>query len=205
MNCIRLLIADDHALLRRGLVALLKSQKDFSIVGEAGNGKEVIQLSAKLKPNVIIMDLSMPVMDGAAATKLIHAAQPDTKILILTTDGTSFDVVRAVRNGAVGAIVKDSDDAELIAAIRKVAEGGRYVSAEMQQMLMQPLPAELTDRQKSILLGIVHGMASDAIAAKLGISTDAVNQHINAIRTKLGAANRTEAVAIALRMHLLKI
>ena len=205
MKRIRILVADDHALLRRGLVNLLKYQKDFSIVGEACNGEEASRLADELEPDVVVMDLSMPVMDGVEATRRIRENRPDTHILILTTFGTSVDVARAVRAGASGALVKDSDDDELLAAIRTAASGGTAFSPEIQAQLQEPPPPELTDRQREILESIVHGLASDAIAAKLGISSDAVNQHINAIRTKLGAANRTEAVAIALRKQLLKI
>ena len=205
MKRIRILVADDHALLRRGLVHLLKYQKDFSIVGEACNGEEAVTLAARLEPDVVVMDLSMPVMDGVEATRRIRENRPGTRILILTTFGTSVDVARAVRAGASGALVKDSDDDELLAAIRTAADGGTAFSPEIQAQLQEPPPPELTDRQREILESIVHGLASDAIAAKLGISSDAVNQHINAIRTKLGAANRAEAVAIALRKHLLKI
>ena len=205
MKRIRILVADDHALLRRGLVNLLKYQKDFSVVGEACNGEEAIKLASRLEPDVVVMDLSMPVMDGVEATQRIHENQPDTHILILTTFGTSVDVARAVRAGASGALVKDSDDDELLSAIRTAANGGTAFSPEIQAQLQEPPPPELTDRQREILESIIHGLASDAIAAKLGISSDAVNQHINAIRAKLGAANRAEAVAIALRKHLLKV
>ena len=205
MKKIRILLVDDHALLRRGLSTLLKFEKDFTVVGEACNGREAVAQSSALNPDVIVMDLSMPVMDGVEATRLIHAAQPDVKIILLTTFGTSFDVTRALQSGATGALVKDSDDGELIAAIRKVAAGGSAFSPEIRAMMKEPPPPELTKRQQEVLTDIVHGLASDAIAAKLGISTDAVNQHLDAIRKKLGAANRTEAVAIALRKQLLKI
>ena len=205
MSKIRILVADDHALLRRGLVSLLDYQKDFAVIGEAGNGREAVDRCGELEPDVVILDLSMPVMDGVEAARLIHEAQPDVRILILTTFGTSVDVARAVRAGASGALVKDSDDDELLSSIRKVANGESAFSPEIQVLLKEPLPPELTDRQREVLEAIVHGLASDAIAARLGISTDAVNQHINAIRAKLGASNRTEAVAIALRKHLLKI
>ena len=204
MSKIRILVADDHALLRRGLVSLLDYQKDFAVIGEAGNGREAADRCRELEPDVVILDLSMPVMDGVEAARLIHEAQPGVRILILTTFGTSVDVARAVRAGASGALVKDSDDDELLSSIRKVANGESAFSPEIQALLKEPLPPELTDRQREVLEAIVHGLASDAIAARLGISTDAVNQHINAIRTKLGAANRAEAVAIALRKHLLK-
>ena len=205
MKRIRILVADDHALLRRGLVTLLDYQKDLAVVGEAANGRETVKKAAELKPDVVILDLSMPLMDGVEATQKIREAQSETRILILTSFGTSVDVARAVRSGASGALVKDSDDDELLSAIRAVASGGTAFSPEIKALLNEPLPPELTDRQKEVLKGIVNGLASDAIASRLGISTDAVNQHINAVRAKLGAANRTEAVAIALRKQLLKI
>ena len=205
MKRIRILVADDHALLRRGLVTLLDYQKDLAVVGEAANGRETVKKAAELKPDVVILDLSMPLMDGVEVTQKIRETQSETRILILTSFGTSVDVARAVRSGASGALVKDSDDDELLSAIRTVAGGGTAFSPEIKALLNEPLPPELTDRQKEVLKGIVNGLASDAIASKLGISTDAVNQHINAVRAKLGAANRTEAVAIALRKQLLKI
>ena len=206
MKTIRALVVDDHALLRRGLATLFRLQKEIVIVGEAANGVEAVEQAKALRPDVVVMDLSMPVMDGVEATKQIRASHPEVRVLIMTTFGTSVDVMRAVRFGASGAIVKDSEFEDLLSAIRIVANGGTVFTPEIESMLeTEDEPPELTRRQQEILESITHGLASDAIAAKLGISTPAVNQHINAIRTKLGAANRTEAVAIALRKHLLKI
>ena len=205
MKRIRILIADDHALLRRGLTTLLKCQKDFSIVGEACDGKDAVDTTIELKPDVIVMDLSMPVMDGVEASRQIHKLQPESRILILTTFGTSIDVTHAVQAGATGALVKDSDDDDLISAIRAVADGRSVFSPEIQAMLEKPLPPRLTDRQREILTSLAQGLSSEDISKKLGISADTVNQHINTIRAKLGAVNRTEAVTIAIRKQLLKI
>lgn len=205
MKRIRILVADDHSLVRRGLVNLLKYQKDFSVVGEACNGKEAVEKAVELTPDVVIMDLSMPEMDGVEASRQIHESVQNANILILTTFGTSIDVARAINAGASGAIVKDSDDDTLLAAIRTVAVGGQVFSPEIAAIIKEPLPPDLTERQREILEAIVHGQTSDIIASRLGISTDAVNQHINAVRAKLGASTRREAVAIALRKHLLKI
>ena len=206
MNPIRILIADDHALLRHGLVMVFALHKDLSVVGEAKNGIEALRLAKATSPDVVIMDLSMPRMDGVEATRQIHEAVPSAKILILTTFGTSADVARAIREGASGALVKDSDDDELIRAIRNVAAGKQVFSREIKAMLKnEPEPPELTKRQCELLSSIVKGLASDAIAADLGISAYSVNQQLDAIRKKLGAANRAEAVGIALRKHLLKI
>lgn len=206
MNPIRILIADDHALLRHGLTMVFALHNDLSVVGEAKNGMEALKLAKTASPDVIIMDLSMPGMDGVEATRRIHQAMPSAKILILTTFGTSADVARALREGASGALVKDADDEELIKAVRNVAAGKQAFSREIKAMLKsEPEPPELTERQRELLSSIVKGLASEAIADNLGISAYSVNQQLDAIRKKLGAANRTEAVAIALRKHLLKI
>ena len=206
MKPTRILIADDHALLRHGLARVIERQKDLTIVGEAKDGAEAVSLSRSLNPDIVILDLSMPVMGGAEATRRIHESVPRAKILILTAFGTSADIAHAVRAGASGAIVKDADDEELIAAIRAVIGGRQAFSREIKIMLEKdPAPPELTDRQRKILKSIVDGLSTDAIADKFGLSPYTVNQHLDAIRKKLGAANRTEAVAIALRKHLLKI
>ena len=206
MNPIRILIADDHALLRHGLTMVFALHNDLSVVGEAKNGIEALKLAKTTSPDVVIMDLSMPGMDGVEATRQIHEAVPSAKILILTTFGTSVDVARALREGASGALVKDAGDDELVKAIRSIASGKQAFSREIKAMLKnEPEPPELTERQRELLSSIVKGLASEAIAADLGISAYSVNQQLDAIRKKLGAANRTEAVAIALRKHLLKI
>ena len=206
MNTIRILIADNHALLRHGLTMVFALHNDLSVVGEAKNGMEALKLAKTASPDVIIMDLSMPGMDGVEATRRIRQEVPSAKILILTTFGTSADVARALREGASGALVKDADDDELVKAIRNVAAGKQVFSREIKAMLKnEPEPPELTERQQELLSSIVKGLASDAIAVNLGISAYSVNQQLDAIRKKLGAANRTEAVAIALRKHLLKI
>ena len=206
MKPIRILIADDHTLLRHGLTLILRPQKDLSIVADARNGEEAVRLAKQHKPDVVIMDLAMPVMDGVEATRQIREAVPTTHVLILTSFGTSADIAHAIQSGASGALVKDASNEELLSAIRTIATGGQAFSREIKtQLEKEPTPPELTKRQLEILTSIVNGQASDAIAAKLGISSYTVNQHIESIRKKLGAASRAEAVAIALRKHLLKI
>ena len=160
----------------------------------------------RAKPDVVVMDLSMPVMDGVEATRRIREALPSTRVLILTTYSTSVDVARAMKAGASGAFVKDADDDRLIEAIHKVAAGETAFSPEIESMLeSEPHPPALTERQQNILEATSRGLSSEQIAAKLDISTYAVNQHIDAVRRKLGAQSRTEAVAIAIKKHLLKI
>ena len=206
MDKIKVLIADDHAIVRTGLSMLLEAQGGFDVVGEAENGTDAVRLALRLKPDVVVMDLMMPEMDGIAATREIKAKAAEAKVLILTTSTVSDDLSRALNAGADGAIMKSAANAELIAAIRDIAAGKRTVSPEISRLISQdpPLP-ELTPRQKDILASMVRGLTNKDIAQELGIRSDGVNQHIMAILEKLGAANRTEAVAIALRKHLLKM
>ena len=206
MKPIRILIADDHPLMRNGLAMLLNSSKDIEVAGEAKNGAEAVEKAAELKPDIVIMDLSMPVMDGVVATRHIREKAPDTKVLILTTYGTSADIAHAINAGASGALVKDAEYDRLVSAIYAVAAGGTAFSAEIETMLRkEPHPPTLTERQRQILELTVNGLSADEISRQVNLSTFTVNEHLDAVKRKLGAANRTEAVAIALRKHLLKI
>ena len=149
---IKILIVDDHALLRRGLATLLGFDKSLSVAGDAKNGAEAVKAALELKPDVVVMDLSMPVMDGVEATRRIREALPSTRVLILTTYSTSVDVARAMKAGASGAFVKDADDDRLIEAIHKVAAGETAFSPEIESMLeSEPHPPALTERQQNIL------------------------------------------------------
>ena len=203
---IKVLIADDHTIVRAGLAALLGTEKDLEIVGQAKNGIEAVQETARLHPDVVIMDLMMPKKDGVEATAEIVAKSPNSKVILLTTFGTSDGIAHALRNGAKGAILKNADNAQLATAIRKVAKGGEFISPEVrQQLAVDPPIPELTPRQKEILAAMTRGFTDRDIARQLGIRQDGVNDHVSTILRKIGAANRTEAVAIALRKHLLKI
>lgn len=206
MKTIRILLADDHSLIRMGLAALFKYQKDIKVVGEAEDGDEAVRLALRLKPDVVVMDLAMPVMDGATATARIRETLPETRVLILTSFGTSADLSRALAAGATGALNKDSGNDELLTAIRTVADGGRAVSDEIARLIEEePAPPDFTERQLEVLHAVTRGLTNAEIGRQFGISADAVKQHVNAIFAKLGAANRTEAVTIALRKQLLKM
>ena len=206
MKTITVLLADDHSLVRLGLSALLAKQGDMKLVGEAVNGEEAVRLAARLDPDVIIMDLMMPGVDGVTATRRIRERNPDTKVLILTSFGSSSDVAHAIEAGARGAILKDAPNASLLAAIRTVAAGGESFADDIvRNITRDPVPRELTARQAEILKSVTNGLTNKTIAQQLKISPESVKQHLNAIFQKLGAANRSEAVAIALRKHLLKI
>ena len=206
MKNIRILLADDHGLLRLGLKTLISFQSGLEVVGDAQNGQVAIELALRLKPDIVVMDLMMPVLDGVEATREIRRKLPETKVLILTSYGTASDVSRAIQAGATGALMKDTPNLDLISAIRSVAAGEKVFSPEIAQTLTEdPAPPELTDRQLDVLNAAAHGYTNPEIAKLLSISTDAVKQHIITICEKLGAVNRTEAVAIALRKHLLKM
>ena len=202
----RILISDDHTIVRMGLAALLRTERDFDVVGEAANGEEAVAKAVRLAPEVILMDLMMPKMDGIAATAEIHGKVPSAKVLILTTFGTSDGIARALKSGAAGALMKSAENADLIRAIRTVASGGRYLSPEVERQIEADPPVpELTPRQKDVLASMAKGLSNPDIARTLGIRRDGVAEHVNAILQKIGAANRTEAVAIAVRKQLLKI
>ena len=203
---IKVLVADDHKMVRVGLAQLLETESDIRVVGFAENGREAVEQATSLLPDVVIMDLMMPVMDGVEATAEIHRRLPEVKILILTTFGSSDGIAHALETGATGAIMKSADNNELATAVRLIAAGKTYVTDEIkQQLALDPPVPELTPRQKDILKSMIGGLSNPDIAKQLGIRRDGVKEHINAILSKIGAANRTEAVAIALRKHLLKI
>ena len=206
MKTIRILIADDHSLMRFGLSSLIASETDMSVVGEAEDGESAVALALKLNPDVVIMDLMMPKKSGAEATRLIHESCPGIRTLILTSYGSSDELLQAVANGARGALLKDTAMDDLIAAIRKVAAGKKSFPIHLQEFLAsEAAPTDLTDRQKDILTSVTRGLTNGDIAKQFGISEIGVKKHLSVIFEKLGVANRSEAVAIALRKHLLKI
>ncbi|MBP3406152.1 MAG: response regulator transcription factor [Kiritimatiellae bacterium] len=201
---ITLLLVDDHSIVRIGLKALINYQKDMSIVGEAKNGEEAIRLVRKLQPDVVIMDLMMPKLNGADATKQILCEYPNTKIIILTSYGTSADLARAVANGAVGAQIKDAPPENLLAAVRSAVQGKTAYASELKPLLMEP-PPELTDLQLKMLGSVVRGLSNTEIATEFGLSLISTKRKLAAIFLALGAANRAEAAGIALQKHLLKL
>ena len=206
MTKIKVLIADDHTVVRIGLRTLLSLTKDITVVGEARNGKLAVEETLRLRPDVVIMDLAMPKLDGVEATRKILAVAPATRILILTSYGSSDGIAHALELGAAGAMMKTADDERIVSAIHRIAAGSTYVSADIQRQLKSNPPvSRLSDRQAEVLQLIVDGRTSKEIATQLGIRSDSVDAVTRSLFEKLGAANRAEAVAIALRKHLLKI
>ena len=205
MKKTRVMIVDDHSVVRMGLTAILNLEKDLSVCGEAENGAEAVQKADKLKPDVVIVDLMMPDMDGAETTAALLKVSPESKVLILTTFGTSAEIARAIEAGATGAVSKTLSNAELANAIRKTQEGIAEFSPEIRQTLDEvSAEPDFTPRQREVLDSITRGLSNDDIALQLGLSKTRVKQHLNEVYAKLGAANRAEAVAIAMRRQLLK-
>ena len=203
---IKILIVDDHAIVRMGLTSTLETHPDLSVVGEADDGKSALKKTEELSPDVVLMDLMMPGMDGAEATAELHRRFPDMKILILTTYGSANGIASALNAGASGAVMKNIECSELADVIRAVIGGQTVVSPEIRKNLKSSPPIdELTERQRQILTAMVDGRTDADIAAALKLSANSVRDHITAIYNKLGADNRAEAVAIALKKHLLKI
>ena len=206
MKKTRLLIVDDHAIFRRGLASLLNTVKEFCVVGEAEDGEMAINRINELKPDIVIMDLMMPVKDGAAATVEILQKHPGTKILILTTFGSFNGLATALKAGAAGALLKNVDNDDLVKALQDIAAGKVIIAPEIRQMLKEDPPTpELSKRQQEILDLLVKGHTNGEIAVELSLQEDSIKKVVNAIFEKIGARNRAEAVAIALRKHLLKI
>ena len=206
MEKIRVLVADDHAIVRMGLVALLATEQDIEIVGEAEDGREAVKKAVTTKPDVVIMDIMMPILDGIAATSEIIKRAPGVKVLILTTSSSSDDYSRALAAGAHGIVVKRAANMELLSALRSVASEKKVISSEARQLMQEdpPIP-KLTDRQLGIIHSMMRGLTNREIATQFNITPNCVKAHIKRVCNKIGAANRTEAVAIAMRKHLLKI
>ena len=204
---IRILLADDHLVVRMGLAAIIGIEKDLELAGEAGNGQDAVRLAAELDPDVIIMDLMMPKLDGVRATERILKENPDRKILILTTFGASEDIKRALDAGAIGAMVKDSAHAKLIDAIRATARGERTLSPSIKSQLKTSTDStpNLTPRQIEILSYVAKGLNNREIAPLIGIGPDCVKAHLKTAFARLGATSRSEAVAIAVNSKMIEV
>lgn len=205
MKKTQILIADDHAIVRMGLAALFRAKGDLDVIGQARDGEQAVAEAVRLRPDVVVMDLMMPKLDGADATRRLHEAMPSIPVLILTSFTTSDGIARALAAGAAGAVLKSAENAELVAAIREVANGRRYLSPEIKTLMNTDPPIDdLTERQSEVLHSLTRGLTNRDIARQFGLSVRSVEEHVNHILAKIGAANRAEAVAIALRKHLVK-
>ena len=209
MDSLRLLIADDQTITRSGLRTLLATHDDIEIVGEAKNGEEAIELAASLQPDVILMDLRMPVVNGIEATRRIHRASPHIGILVVTVFEDNTSVFPAIRAGARGYLLKNTEQDELLRAIRTVASGGAIFSPGIAQRVLQylatPAPSapkdvfdELTDREHGILELLARGLSNAEIAAQLGLSPKTVSNNISNVLLKVQATDRAKLMLMAL-------
>ncbi len=207
---IRVLIADDHAMVRSGLAAFLLSNDDMELIGEASDGSEAVRLCAEMRPDVVLMDLVMPVMDGPTAIRAIHDAFPDIHVIALTSFPEEDLVQRALGAGAISYLLKNVGADELAGAIRGANAGRSTLAPEATQALIRrvthPAPPgiDLTPREHEVLALMVKGLSNPEIAQRLVVGRSTAKFHVSSVLTKLGVSTRTEAVAMALQRHLVK-
>lgn len=208
---IRILVADDHPVVRDGLAAVLGTQADFEVVGEVATGPEVVQQVFRLKPDVLLLDLEMPGLDGLEALKQLQAAKAQVRTIIFTAFDTDERILGAVQAGAQGYLLKGSPREELFNAVRVVYTGGSLLQPVVASKLLRQVSRPrkeveaLTPREVQVLRLIARGRLNKEIAAELGISPRTVKFHVSSIMGKLGAGNRTEAVALAVQQGLIDL
>jgi len=215
-DLIRVLIVDDQSLFREGLRTLLSVQPEFEVVGEAGNGEEAVQLVSELKPEIVLMDLRMPVMDGVAATNRLHQEAPDVKVIVLTTFDDDENVFEGLRAGAVGYLLKDVSSLKLFEAIHAAARGEYFllpsitakIVSELKRVsqpgaVLQDIIEPLSGRELEILRLVAEGLSNKEIAEKLVIAEGTVKNHLSSILAKLSARDRMQAVVFAKKIGLI--
>ena len=212
---IRVLVVDDHRIVREGLQVLLAEIDDTEVVGEAANGIQAVDQAEQLRPDVILMDLEMPQMDGVEATRRITAAQPDRRILVLTSFITDDKVFAAIEAGALGYLLKDSSSAELVEAIHRVQRGEPALHPDIARKILaklgpapsagEPAAEPLTARELEVLELVAQGLSNQQIAEQLHISGQTARTHVNRILSKLHVANRVQATLYALRQGISKL
>jgi DNA-binding NarL/FixJ family response regulator len=203
---IRVLCVDDHPLVRKGIASILANEADMQLVGEAGNGREAVQMFRQTHPDVILMDLRMPELDGIEATRIIRKDQPDARIIALTSYDGDQDIYRALEAGVRGYLLKEMVHTEVLRAIRTVHSGKRLMPQEVAERLSEYFPqVALTPREVEVLSLVARGLANKEIAEKLGTASGTVKMHIQNILAKLGASDRTHAVTIAMERGILHL
>jgi NarL family two-component system response regulator LiaR len=210
-SSIRVLVTDDHAIVRKGICALLQTEPSIEVVGEAGDGQNAVDEAQRLHPDVIVMDLVMPGIDGVEATRRIRARQPKARILVLTSFTGEERVLSAIKAGAAGYLLKASGPEELVKAIERVYRGESWfdpaVAGKLLREMYYPQPqrpglVSLTEREVEVLQLIAWGRSNQQISDQLGISIATARSHVSSILAKLGLANRTQAALFALREGL---
>lgn len=206
---IRVMLVDDHTMVRRGLATFLKIFDDLQLVGEAENGETAIHLCAEVLPDVILMDMALPVMDGATATRAIRQQFPQVQVIVLTSFKEGELIKNALEAGAIGYLLKDVSADELVGAIRAAHAGRATLSPEAAQALVEtsnqpPAPGlTLTEREREVLSLMIEGLNNTQIAGRLSVSPSTIKSHVSNILAKLGVASRTEAVTLALRNRII--
>ncbi|WP_369203580.1 response regulator [Streptomyces sp. PU-14G] len=204
---VRVVVADDHTVMRAGVVALLAPEPSITLVGEAGDGREAVALVEEVRPDVALVDLRMPVLDGVGATERIVAGQAATKVLILTTYDTDVEIERAVEAGAVGYLLKDTTREQLVDAVHAASRGETVLAPRVAERLVarmrRPTTAALTRRELDVLNGAADGLSNAAIGERLHIAEATVKTHLLRVFAKLDVSDRTHAVVVALERGLL--
>jgi DNA-binding NarL/FixJ family response regulator len=206
IRTIRILVADDHFVVRMGLIALVNTEDDLEVIGEASDGNQAVDLFEKLKPDLVLMDLRMPIKDGIDATTEIFSKHPHARVLMLTTYDGDTDIHRAVQSGAQGYVLKNATGVELIPALRAVAAGQKWIPKEISARLAsRKLFEELTPRELEVLQQTARGLANKEIGDALNITEHTVKDHLKHILGKLRVADRTEAVTVALQRGIIQL
>jgi len=210
-KAIRVMVVDDHDMLREGLAAFLRTFPDLELVGQASSAQEAIDLCGQVAPDVVLMDLVMPEMDGISATRTIHQRHPGIRIIALTSFGEEEMVRAELQAGAIGYLLKNVTAAELAQAIRAAHAGRPSLAAEAAQALIgaatQPRPPgyDLTEREREVLTLMVAGLSNPDMAERLHVSRFTIKNHVSSILSKLGVASRTEAATLALKHNLVRL
>jgi DNA-binding NarL/FixJ family response regulator len=206
---IRILVVDDHPIVRDGLVTVLEDQADLHVVGAAGTAEEAVALAARLQPDVVLLDLELPGMDGVAAIPRLLEDAPAVRVLVFTAYDTDEQVFGAIQAGATGYVLKGADVAEIVRAIRNVHDGGSHLAPRVAARVLGAVgaprrsPTRLTAREREVLQLLAQGLATKQIARSLGVTERTVKFHVASIFAKLGATNRAQAVALAAQHNLL--
>jgi two-component system NarL family response regulator len=206
MTAIRVLLADDHTILREGVASILNSQQDMEVIAQAGTGRRAVECYRELRPDVMLIDIAMPDVDGPEAIALVRDFDPQAKAIVLTTFIGEEDVYRSLSAGARGYLLKGEDPAVMLACIRKVVQGGRHIPSQVSDKFMDRIPDDaLSARELEVMKLLVEGKSNQEAAAALSISESTIKFHVNHILAKLNAADRTQAVITALRRGLVRL